>query len=164
MNIRLDGDLSVPADRRMRVRELMSPPPACVDQFETVMDAARRMRASGAVRIAVSDEREMFLGMLSDRDIVERCVAEGRDPKALTIGSLLQPPRPVIDPDRVADTAILAMVVRQPLAELPVVQNGLLVGVLGLADIAVPLLDGDADESDLDGFWQPAQIMVPGAP
>ena len=134
------------------VRQLMSPPPPSIDQFETVMAAARRMRASGAVSIPVSDECSLFIGMLSDRDIIERCVADGHNPQAVTVGWLLPRQQPVIDPDRAADAAVLAMIVRQPLAELPVVENGALIGMITVADAAVPLFDGGAADSDLDDF------------
>jgi len=146
------------------VRRLMSPAPPSIDQFETVMAAARRMRASGAVSIPVSDECALFLGMLSDRDIVERCVADGHNPRAVTVGWLVAAQQTVIDPDRVVDAAVLAMIVRQPLAELPVVENGVLVGVLSVADAAVPLLDGDTAESDLDDFWPSDLVVTPGGP
>jgi CBS domain-containing protein len=141
------------------VRQLMSPPQPGIDQFDTVMSAARRMRASGAVSLPVSDERGLFVGMLSDRDIVERCAADGRDPRAVTVGSLLQGQQQVIDPDRAADPTVLAMIVRQPLAELPVIENGVLVGMISVADVAIPMVDIGASDNDLDGFW-PTDLVV----
>ncbi len=141
------------------VRQLMSPPQTGVDQFETVMSAARRMRASGAVSLPVTDERGLFLGMLSDRDIVERCAADGHDPRAVTVGSMLDGQQQVVDPDRAADPTVLAMIVRQQLAELPVIENGVLVGMISVADVAVPMVDSMASDSDLDGFW-PTDLVV----
>ncbi len=141
------------------VRQLMSPPQTGIDQFETVMSAARRMRASGAVSLPVTDERGLFLGMLSDRDIVERCAADGHDPRAVTVGSMLDGQQQVVDPDRAADPTVLAMIVRQRLAELPVIENGVLVGMISVADVAVPTVDGMASDSDLDGFW-PTDLVV----
>jgi CBS domain-containing protein len=146
------------------VRQLMSPAPPSIDQFETVMAAARRMRASGAAAIPVSDECALFVGMLSDRDIVERCVADGHDPRAVTVGWLLRAQQPMIDPDRAVDAAVLAMIIRQPLAELPVVENGVLVGMVSVADAVAPLLDDETPESDLDGFWPSDLVVTPGRP
>jgi CBS domain-containing protein len=138
----------------MRVRALMTPAPAGVDQFDSVVDAARRMRASGSTTVPVTDERSQFLGMLSDRDIIERSVADGQNPNAVTAGSLIGPGQVSIDPDRVADRSLLAMIVAVPHAELPVVQDGRLVGMLGIADLAVPLVDQfDEDSLDLDQLW-----------
>ena len=165
MNDPVGNEASAPPDvAPPTVRRLMSPAPPSIDQFETAMAAARRMRASGAVSIPVSDECALFLGMLSDRDIVERCVADGHNPRAVTVGWLVAAQQTVIDPDRVVDAAVLAMIVRQPLAELPVVENGVLVGVLSVADAAVPLLDGDTAESDLDDFWPSDLVVTPGGP
>jgi CBS domain-containing protein len=141
------------------VRQLMSPAWPSIDQFDTVMSAARRMRASGAASIPVSDERGLFVGMLSDRDIVERCAADGQDPRAVMVGSLLQGQQQAIDPGRNADPTVLAMIVRQPLAELPVVENGFLVGMISVADVAIPMVDGGAADNDLDGFW-PTDLVV----
>jgi CBS domain-containing protein len=156
----LDFEVSLsPQGSPPTVRQLMSPAPPGIDQFETVMAAARRMRASGAVSIPVSDECALFLGMLSDRDIVERCVADGHDPRAVTVGWLLPQQQPMIDPDRVVDAAVLAMIVRRPLAELPVVENGVLIGMISVADAAVPLLDDEFTEPDVDGF-QPSELLV----
>jgi predicted transcriptional regulator len=103
------GDLS--AGNSLRVRALMAPAPPGVDQFDSVVDAARRMRAAAISAVPVTDERRRFLGMLSDRDIIERCVADARNPNGVTAGSLISPGQPTIDPDRIADAAVLAMIV-----------------------------------------------------
>ena len=136
------------------VRTLMSQAPPGVDQFVTVVNYARRLRASGTVALPVTDERLLFLGMLSDRDVIEQCVADGQDPNAVTVGSLVRPGQATIDPDRVADAAVLAMIIAQPQAELPVVQDGRLVGLLSIADLAVPMIDQFEDHPlDLDQLW-----------
>jgi hypothetical protein len=54
---------------------------------------------------------------------------------------------------------VLAMIVRRPLAELPVVENGVLIGMISVADAAVPLLDDEFTEPDVDGF-QPSELLV----
>ena len=77
----------------------------------------------------------------------------------MTVGSLLDGQQQVIDPDRAADPTVLAMIVRQPLAELPVIENGVLVGMISVADVAVPMVDGEASDRDLDGFW-PTDLVV----
>ena len=138
----------------LRVKDLMVTAPPGVDQFDTVVDAARRMRASGLRAVPVTDERSRFLGMLSDRDILEDSVAAGQNPRAVTTGSLVRPGQATVDPTRVADEALLAMIVAQPLAELPVVHNGRLVGMLSVADLAIPLLDHlDEHPLDTDQLW-----------
>jgi CBS domain-containing protein len=138
----------------LRVSALMATPPRGVDQFDTLVDAARRMRATGLRAVPVTDERSRFLGMLSDRDILEDAVAAGQNPSGVSTGSLVRPGQATIDPSRVADEALLAMLVAQPLAELPVVQDGRLVGILTVADLAVPLLDQLEESSfELNLSW-----------
>ena len=155
MNDPVGNEASAPPDvAPPTVRRLMSPAPPSIDQFETVMAAARRMRASGAVSIPVSDECALFLGMLSDRDIVERCVADGQDPRVTRVGALVQSCEQTVTADHPADSTVLSMVLRQPLGQLPVVENGVLVGVITLAGIASLLIDDrDPDGAASRLFW-----------
>lgn len=134
------------------VRDLMAPRPSSIDQFDTVVAAARRMRASGLVSIPVTGHEGLFLGMLSDRDVIERCIAAGLDPSSTTVGSVFQPCRSTTFPDRIVDAAVVLQIAQHPAAELPVVdEGGLLIGMLGIADVAIPLL-GDIDSDDEIGW------------
>lgn len=129
------------------VRDLMAPRPSSIDRLEPVVAAARRMRASGLLSIPVTGDSGQFLGMLSDRDIVEQCVAAGLDPATTSVGSIFQPGQSTIPPDRIVDAAVMLQIAQYATAELPVVEGGLLVGMLSIADVAIPLLgeiDGDA--------------------
>src|ERR1700712_3505733 len=100
-----------PVTRVLRVRDLMAPAPPAADQFDTVVDAARRLLAAAIAHVPVTDERLLFLGMVSDRDIIERCVADGQNPSLVTVGSLVRPGQSTIDPGRIADRTVLAMIV-----------------------------------------------------
>ena len=126
------------------VRDLMAPRPSSIDRLEPVVAAARRMRASGLLSIPVTGDGGQFLGMLSDRDIVEQCVAAGLDPATTSVGSIFQPGQSTIPPDRIVDAAVMLQIAQYATAELPVVEGGLLVGMLSIADVAIPLL-GDID-------------------
>ncbi len=127
------------------VRDLMAPRPSSIDQLEPVVAAARRMRASGLVAIPVTGDSGQFLGMLSDRDIVEQCVAAGLDPATTLVGSIFRPDQSTIPPDRIVDATVMLQIAQYATAELPVVEGGLLVGMLSIADVAIPLL-GEIDE------------------
>ena len=127
------------------VRELMAPLRSSIDQHDTIVAAARRMRASGMVSIPVTDEQGLFLGMLSDRDIVERCIAAGLDPGTTAVRSIVQIGQSSTFPDRVVDAGVMLQIAEHPSAELPVVDDGRLVGMLNIADVAIPLL-GDLDD------------------
>jgi CBS domain-containing protein len=131
------------------VRDLMAPRPSSIDHLDTIVAAARRMRASGLVAIPVTGADGLFLGMLSDRDIVEQCVAAGLDPATTQVISIFQAGQTTIRPDRIVDAAVMLQIAQYATAELPVVENGRLVGMLSIADVAIPLL-GDLDD-EYDG-------------
>ena len=132
------------------VRDLMAPRPSSIDHHDTVVAAARRMRASGLVSIPVTGDSGEFLGMLSDRDIVEQCIAAGLDPATTSVDSVFQPGRSTIPPDRVVDAGVMLQIAQYPTAELPVVEDGRLIGMLSIADVAIPLLGG-SDEDEYAG-------------
>jgi len=138
----------------MDARQLMTPAQKCLNEFESVVLAARRMRALGVSSIPVSGASDDFIGMLSERDIVERCVAAGQDPRVTRVGALVQNCEQTVAADHPADSSVLSMVLRQPLGQLPVVENGVLVGVITLAGIASLLID-DRDPDGAAGrlFW-----------
>jgi CBS domain-containing protein len=129
------------------VRDLMAPRPSSINHLDTIVAAARRMRASGLVSIPVTSDDGDFLGMLSDRDIVERCIAAGLDPATTAVGSVFQPGQSTILPDRIVDAAVMLQIAQYSTAELPVVEDGRLIGMLSIADVAIPLL-GELDDDD----------------
>jgi len=131
------------------VRDLMAPLRSSIDHHDSIVAAARRMRASGLVSIPVTGDQGRFLGMLSDRDIVERCIAAGLDPATTPVRSVVQPGQSTTFPDRVVDAGVMLQIVQHPHAELPVVDGGRLVGMLGIADVAIPLL-GDLEDDQIE--------------
>lgn len=77
----------------LEARELMTPALSCLDQSDTVVQAARRMRALGVSLLPVACRAGGFLGMVLERDIVERCVAAAADPRVMPVGTLLRTPQ-----------------------------------------------------------------------
>ena len=69
------------------VREVMSQRPLTVEDSATVMDAARAMRDANIGDVIVL-KGGSICGMVTDRDIVIRAVAEGRDPKSIKVGEI----------------------------------------------------------------------------
>lgn len=129
------------------VRDLMAPRPSSIHHLDTIVAAARRMRASGLVSIPVTGDNGEFLGMLSDRDIVEQCIAAALDPATTTVSAVFQPGQWTILPDRIVDAAVMLQIAQYATAEMPVVEDGRLVGMLSIADVAIPLL-GELDADD----------------
>ncbi|MER7190779.1 CBS domain-containing protein [Streptomyces flaveolus] len=119
-----------------RVRDVMSPATVAVEPMTTVTRAARLMREENVGDVLVTYDCDLF-GLLTDRDIVLRSVAEGRDPDDTTVGSVCTPP-PVVTlaPEDSTEHAVDLMR-RHAVRRLPVVEHGgVPVGVVSLGDLA----------------------------
>ena len=116
-------------------RELMTPDPTCVKEDQTLAEAARMMRDLdvGALPICGNDDR--LKGMLTDRDIVVKCIAEGGDPATATAGSLAEGKPLTIGAD-VDIREALEIMQDQQVRRLPVIDDHRLVGIVSQADIA----------------------------
>ena len=118
----------------MNIRDVMTPNPRCVTPAETIQSAARIMREedTGAVPVV---ENGKVLGMITDRDIVIRVVAEGTQ--------LDRPVRDVVSRDVVCATPEMStreaskLMSEHQVRRLPVVENERLVGIVSIGDIAV---------------------------
>jgi CBS domain-containing protein len=77
-----------------------------------------------------------LIGMLTDRDIVVRAVAEGLDPNVAVAGDFATRDPVAVEPDQALDEALMLMA-RHRVRRLPVVEGGMLVGVLSQADVAL---------------------------
>ncbi|MDQ3538625.1 MAG: CBS domain-containing protein [Actinomycetota bacterium] len=117
-------------------REIMTGGTECVQEDETLVDAARKMQQLdvGALPICGNDNR--LKGMLTDRDIVVKAIAEGRDPSSVTAGEVATQSEVVtIGADDSIDEA-LATMKQHRVRRLPVIDGHDLVGVVSQADIA----------------------------
>lgn len=127
----------------MKVSQLMTKNVSVADLETTLEEIATMMRDEDAGAIPVLDG-EKLVGIVTDRDIVLRCIAEGRDPVGTTSEEILSPDLTTIRPNDEIESAAQLMAQRQ-VRRLPVVdQSGRLVGMLSLGDIAVKE-DGEAD-------------------
>ena len=119
-------------------RDLMTPDPQCVKEDESLVDAARLMRDLdvGALPICGNDNR--LKGMLTDRDIVVKCIADGGDPRTTTAGSLAEGKPITIGADDDIRDALTVMQDHQ-VRRLPVIDDHTLVGIISQADIALSL-------------------------
>jgi CBS domain-containing protein len=118
----------------MNIREVMTPNPRCVAPGDPIQNAARIMRDedTGAVPVV---ENGRILGMVTDRDIVIRAVADG--------AKLDGPVRGIVSPDVVCATPEMStrdaskLMAEHQVRRLPVVENDRLVGIVSLGDLAV---------------------------
>jgi len=117
------------------IRELMTPNPSTVHAKSTVVDAAQLMKQIDAGVVPVT-ENGRLTGMVTDRDIAIRVVAEGKDPGSTTVGEVASTNLVTIDPQQDLDEA-LRLMAQHKVRRLPVVEeDGRLVGVVAQADVA----------------------------
>ncbi|MGX1274292.1 CBS domain-containing protein [Streptomyces phaeoluteigriseus] len=119
-----------------QIRDVMSPGTAAVEPMTTVARAARLMREQDIGDVLVTYDSDLF-GVLTDRDIVVRAVAEGLDPAETSVGTVCtRPPLVTLAPDDTTDHAIELMR-RHAVRRLPVVEHGgCPVGIVSIGDLA----------------------------
>jgi CBS domain-containing protein len=126
-------------------REAMSGGAECVAENETVLDAARKMAQLSVGSLPICGQDNRLKGMITDRDIVVKVLAEGGDPGSVTAGSLAQGKPVTIGADDSLSEALRTMAQHQ-VRRLPVIDGHDLVGVLSLGDLAKALPDGQAGD------------------
>ena len=129
-----------------RVSEIMTVAPRTVEAGASALDAARAMRDGDVGAIVVIDGRDLY-GIVTDRDLAIRLVAEGRDPATTTVGEIASRDPTAIESGRSEEDA-LALMRANALRRLPVVEDGQPVGILALGDLAVER-DSDSALADI---------------
>ncbi len=109
-------------------------PPCIVTADTPVRDAARRMGDAAASAALVLDTDGSPCGLISERDLARRIVAEGRDAVATPVAAILRAVSDHLAPGDLAVDALALMAVRD-LDCLPVMENGAVVGLVTLADL-----------------------------
>jgi CBS domain-containing protein len=117
------------------VEEIMTRDPRTVNASDTIVDAARVMNESDIGDVIVVDGEEIRC-IVTDRDIVVRAIAEGRDPQSTSVGDVCTESLETIEPGASVDDALKKMR-DADIRRLPVVQDGRPVGIVSLGDLAV---------------------------
>ena len=116
-------------------RDIMTPDATCIGEHETLTEAARRMRDLGVGSLPICGDDNRLKGMLTDRDIVVGCIAEGGDPSSTEAGSFGRAETVTIGADD--DIAeLLATMKQHAVRRLPVIDGHDLVGIVSQADVA----------------------------
>lgn len=117
------------------VRDAMTSNPRSIEPSTMVADAASLMKSEDVGSLPIVDD-DQLVGMVTDRDIVIRVVAEGKDPQSTTVGEIASRDLVTVDPEQDLDDALRLMAQHQ-VRRLPVAEeDGRLVGILAQADIA----------------------------
>jgi CBS domain-containing protein len=117
-------------------RDIMTPDPACCTPTMTLDQVARMMVQNDCGEIPVIDASERPIGVVTDRDIVCRVVAEGKNPMAHTVETCMTQPVVTVKPDDPIDKVVATMEQYQ-IRRVPVTdENGCCAGIVSQADIA----------------------------
>src|SRR6185295_9681050 len=117
------------------VRDAMTENPCSIGASASVVEAARLMRQEHIGSLPVTDD-EKLVGMITDRDITTRVVAEAADPKMTLVADVYSRALIAVEADKDLDEA-LQLMARHQVRRLPVVEQGGLVGIVAQADIAL---------------------------
>jgi CBS domain-containing protein len=118
-----------------QVRDVMTPNPECVSERDSISDVARIMKEQDTGVVPVVDGKKI-IGLITDRDIVIRGIAEGRDLSTVKVNELMtKSVRSVSEDTPVND--VLNLMGNAEIRRVPVVNgNNELVGIISLGDIA----------------------------
>lgn len=118
------------------VREVMTKDPVTLSVDTSVVDAARRMKEVDIGDVIVLDESDQICGIVTDRDIVVRAIAEQNDPTTTNIGDICSRDVTTVSPDdSVGD--VVRLMREKAIRRVPVVEGGKPVGVVSIGDLAV---------------------------
>lgn len=126
-------------------REIMTGGVECVGENQTLEEAAKRMKDLDVGALPICGEDNRLKGVVTDRDIVLKCLATGGDPRVVTAGKLAEGKPVTIGADDSVDEAIRTMTDHQ-VRRLPVIDGHDLVGMVSQADIARSMPEGRVGE------------------
>jgi CBS domain-containing protein len=117
------------------IRELMTENPVCLDASTPIREAARKMREKNIGDVVV-EKAGKLCGIVTDRDIVVRAIAEGKDADTTNLQTICSSDISSVSPEQTDEDAIRLMR-QKAIRRLPVVENGKVIGIVSLGDLAV---------------------------
>jgi CBS domain-containing protein len=141
----------------MQVRDVMTKDPACVTPGATIREAAQLMQRENVGIVPVVEEkgRKRLIGVVTDRDIAIRVVAEGRDGGTRVSDVMSSSRIKTCTPDDDVNTAMDAMANEQ-VRRIPIVDDrGMLVGIVAQADIVRKARDEERAEDTVEQISEP---------
>ena len=129
------------------VRDAMTEDPRSIGASTSVVEAARLMRDEHIGSLPITDG-DTLVGMITDRDITTRVVAEAADLATTSVGDVYSQDLISVEPDKDLEEA-LRLMARHQIRRLPVVEGGRLVGIVAQADIALTLSEDEKKTGEL---------------
>jgi CBS domain-containing protein len=116
-------------------RDIMHTGAECIGKSQTLQHAARQMRDLDVGALPICGDDGRLLGIVTDRDIVVKCIASGVDPGTVTAGQLIQAEPVAIGPAADVDE-VLQLMQENQIRRLPVIDKQRVVGMISEADLA----------------------------
>lgn len=121
--------------QRDSIREIMTEHPLSLPETASVAEAAKAMRDSGIGAVLVTNGSAELMGLVTDRDIVVRALASGRDPSQTRIGEIASEAACCLSPEDSIEDAV-EMMGDHRVRRIPIVENGHAIGIVSLGDLA----------------------------
>jgi CBS domain-containing protein len=121
-------------------RDVMHAGAFCVGEDDSLMDAARMMRDHGVGALPICGQDQKLKGIITDRDIVLRCLAEGKDPRTMKARDLAGHLHCVRADDDIE--MVLRKMEQHQIRRIPVIDGDRLVGVISEVDLATGHREG----------------------
>jgi CBS domain-containing protein len=119
-----------------KIKDVMTPDPITVSASATLTETARKMKDADVGPVIVLNDDGAILGIVTDRDIAIRAVAEGKDPDATAVGEICSEELETLAPnDRVADA--IRLMREKAIRRIPVVEGSQPVGIVSIGDLAI---------------------------
>jgi CBS domain-containing protein len=116
-------------------RDIMHAGVTCIGEHETLQHAAQQMRDLGFGSLPIRGDDDRLHGIITDRDIVTKCIARGVDPANVTAGEVADG-MPVTIESQADATEVLRAMEQHKIHRLPVIENQQPVGMISQADLA----------------------------
>lgn len=143
----------------MTCAEVMTPSPTCCTSQHTAIEAAELMQREdvGLVPVIADDGRKL-IGVITDRDIVLKVVAEGRDPRSTAVTEVMSTDVVTCLPQESVETVMEQMASRQ-IRRIPIVdRDGSIVGIVSQADVATRIANPQETGQVVQAISEPATI------
>ncbi|MEO7133635.1 MAG: CBS domain-containing protein [Vicinamibacterales bacterium] len=127
-------------------REIMTPAPQCCSGETLLNEVANLMVEADCGEIPVTDGSNRLIGVITDRDIVVRVVAQGKNPSAVTAAECMSEPVVVVNEDTtLAD--VISVMEKNQIRRVPVVDaSGCCCGIISQADVAQSATENETGE------------------